>query len=85
MKMFELSQALASKWLAADIAEKRLLLKIICLSWMLDCVNLVSQMRRPFDLLAEELLVQSSRGDRTPIELFVDGVANWQELKIQPP
>ena len=64
VKVFELSQALGSKWLAADIAEKRLLLEIIGLNWTLDGVNLVPQMRKPFDLLAEGLLVQSSRGDR---------------------
>ena len=64
VKVFELSQALGSKWLAADIAEKRLLLEIIGLNWTLDDVNLVPQMRKPFDLLAEGLLVQSSRGDR---------------------
>ena len=63
MKVLELSQALGSKWLAADIAEKRLLLEIIGLNWTLDGVNLVPQMRKPFDLLAEGLLVSSSRGD----------------------
>lgn len=64
VKVFELSQALSAKWLAADIAEKRLLLEIIGLNWTLDGVNLVPQMRKPFDLLAEGLLVSSSRGDR---------------------
>jgi len=64
VKVFELSQALTSKWLAADIAEKRLLLEIICLNWTLDGVTLVPQMRKPFDLLVEGLLVSSSRGDR---------------------
>ena len=64
VKVFELSQALTSKWLAADIAEKRLLLEIICLNWTLDGVTLVPQMRKPFDMLAEGLLVSSSRGDR---------------------
>jgi hypothetical protein len=50
VNVFELSQALTSKWLAADIAEKRLLLEIICLNWTLDGVNLVPQTRRPFDV-----------------------------------
>jgi len=59
VKVFELSQALAAKWLAADIAEKRLLLEIIGLNWTLDGVSLVPQMRKPFDLLAEGLLVSS--------------------------
>lgn len=64
VKVFELSQALAEKWLAADTAEKRLLLEIICLNWTLDGVTLVPEMRKPFDLLVEGLLVSSSRGDR---------------------
>lgn len=32
VKVFELSQLLARRWFAADIAEKRLLLEIICLN-----------------------------------------------------
>lgn len=64
VKVFELSQSLTSKWLAADIAEKRLLLEMICLNWTLDGVNLVPQMRKPFDVLVEGLFVSSSRGDR---------------------
>jgi hypothetical protein len=35
-------------------------------------------MRKPFDVLAEGLLVSSSRGDRTPFELFVAGVRGWE-------
>lgn len=73
VKVFELSQALGSKWLAADIAEKRLLLEIIGLNWTIDGVNLVPQMRKPFDLLAEGLLVSSSRGDDNTLEPCVYG------------
>lgn len=64
VKVFELSQALGEKWVAADIAEKRLLLETICLNWTLDDVTLVPEMRKPFDMLAEGLHVSSSRGDR---------------------
>ena len=63
VKVFELSQALSEKWLVADTTEKRLLLEIICLNWTLDGVTLVPQMRKPFDLLVEGLLVSSSRGN----------------------
>jgi hypothetical protein len=63
VKVIELSQSLTSKWLAADIAEKRLLLEIICLNWTLDGVNLVRQIRKPFDVLAEGLILKNSRGD----------------------
>jgi len=38
-------------------------------------------MRKPFDILAEGLLVLLSGGKRTPIELFLEGVAGW-EVKV---
>jgi hypothetical protein len=33
---------------------------------------------KPFDVLAEELLSEKSRGDKTAIELFVAGVRGWE-------
>lgn len=77
VKVFELSQALADKGLAADIAEKRLLLEIVCLNWTLDGATLVPEIRKPFDMLAEGLLVPSSREFRGPVELFIASVAEW--------
>lgn len=35
-------------------------------------------MRKPFDALAEGLLSQTSRGDRTPVELIVAGIQAWE-------
>lgn len=64
MKVFELSQALAQKWITADITEKRLLLEMICLNWTLDGAKLVPQMKKPFDVLAEGLKSKHSRGNR---------------------
>jgi hypothetical protein len=32
---------------------------------------------RSFDALAEGLVSENSRGDRTPIELFISGVQGW--------
>ena len=61
---FELSQALAEKWLTADLAEKRHLLEIVVLNFVLDDVSLVPTMRKPFDLLVEGLTVSSNRGDK---------------------
>ena len=63
-KAFELSQNLRAKWLTADYAEKRRVLEIVFLNFVLDDVTLVPETRKPFDVLAEGLLVQSSRGDR---------------------
>ena len=64
VKVFELSQALRQTWLTADYATKRRILEIVFLNCQLVDVNLVPTIRKPFDVLAEGLLVQSSRGDR---------------------
>ena len=41
--------------------------------------NLVSTMRKLFDVLAEGLISKNSRDDRTAIELFLAGVQGWEE------
>lgn len=64
VKVFELSQALATKWLTADYATKRRILEIVFLNCRLDDVTLVPTIRKPFDVIAEGLLVSSSRDDR---------------------
>ncbi len=64
IKAFELSQNLRAKWFAADWAAKRRILEILCLNWKLDGVTLVPEWRKPFDLLAEGLPLEKSRGDR---------------------
>lgn len=64
IKAFELSQNLRAKWLTADYAEKRRVLEIVFLNFVLDDVNLVPETRKPFDMLAEGPLVLSSRGER---------------------
>ena len=60
-KVFELSQSLTEKWLAADYAEKRKILEIVCLNLELDDVSLCVEMRKPFDALAKGLSVPLSR------------------------
>jgi hypothetical protein len=37
-----------------------------------------SKMRKPFDVLAEGLVSEKSRGDKTAIELFLSGVRGWE-------
>ena len=64
LKVFELSQSLTTRWLAAEVAEKRQILELICLNFSLDGVTLAPTMRKPFDVLVEGLFVSSSRGDR---------------------
>jgi len=64
VKVFELSQTLTDKWLTADYATKRRILEIVFLNCRLDDASLCCEMRKPFDVLAEGLPVQWSRGDR---------------------
>jgi hypothetical protein len=35
-------------------------------------------MRKPFDILAEGLILKNSRGDKTAIELFLAGIQGWE-------
>jgi hypothetical protein len=39
-------------------------------------------MRKPFGVLAEGLISKNSRGDRTPIELFVSGLNSLGRLGL---
>ena len=64
IKAFELSQRLEEKWLVADYDAKRQILEIICLNLTLDGVTLVPTMRKPFDVLAEGLVSDHTRGDK---------------------
>jgi len=59
------------------------ILEMICLNFTLDGATLVPEMRTPFDILVEGLLVSSSRGDRTPMELFVTGVNELTKFRIE--
>jgi hypothetical protein len=43
----------------------------------LRAATLALEIRKPFDVLAEGLLNEKSRGDWTPLELFVAGVREW--------
>jgi hypothetical protein len=79
VKVFEFSQTFADKWHSADYAEKRRILEIVCLNFRLDDATLVPEIRKPFDVLVKEQFVQSSRGDKTPLELFCCGVRQWHK------
>ncbi|MBX3443853.1 MAG: recombinase family protein [Planctomyces sp.] len=63
-KVFELSQTLRQQWLTADYNAKRRILEIVCLNCTLDGTTLCPSIRKPFDVLAEGLLSENSRGDR---------------------
>jgi site-specific DNA recombinase len=82
VKALELSQTLRNKWLMADYSTKRRILEIVCLNCRLDDATLVPTIRKPFDVLAEGLVSEKSRGDWTPIELFWTSFADWK-LSVQ--
>jgi hypothetical protein len=48
------------------------------LSCTFDGVTLVPQIRKPFNVLAGGLISEKTRGDGTPLELFVTGVRGWE-------
>ncbi len=61
-RVFELSQSLQEQWLSADYASKRRILEIVLLNCRLDGASLYPTIRKPFDVLAEGLVVQDSGG-----------------------
>ena len=78
-KVFELSQGLEQKWVGAKYVEKRQLLDLMCLNFSLADVSLVAEMRKPFNMLAEGLLVSSNRGDKIrTCDLLVPNQALYQ-------
>lgn len=62
VKAFELSQQLETKWIAADVAEKREILEIVCLNYTLNDVTLEMEMTKPFDILAKGPFISKTRG-----------------------
>jgi len=58
---FELSQSLRKCWVTADFSAKRRILEILCLNFSLDDETLVSEWRKPFDLLAKGVVSKDSR------------------------
>ena len=62
LKVFELSQTLRQEWLTADYAAKRRILEIVCLNCRLVDAKLCPEIRKPFDVLVEGLLVPESGG-----------------------
>jgi len=58
------------------LGPKQRILEVV-LGPRLDYATLVPTVRKAFDILAEGLLFENSRGDRTAIELFADAVAKW--------
>ncbi len=65
LKVLELSQQLKEKWFSADIAEKRLILEIVCLNLVFKNGSLEITMRKPFDAIVEGLNLKIGAEERT--------------------
>lgn len=70
LRVFELSQTLTGKWLAADAATKRKLLEIVSLNCRLDGESLVITLRKPFDLLENGQFSKVVEVKSTTVELI---------------
>jgi hypothetical protein len=79
LQVFELSRTQRLQCLTADDAANQRIPAILCLNCRLIDGTLTPQMRKPFDVIAEGLLIQDSGGNRTPVELFVAGLSAWDE------
>ena len=51
-------------WVTVDDEAKHRLFEILCLNLLLDGVNRILELRKPFDVLAKGLVLEKSRGDR---------------------
>ena len=69
--MFDWSQEAAQTWLGSNKAARREILDRVCLNRKLSDASLCLEMRTPFRELAERRVLQNSRSDWTPLELFV--------------
>src|SRR5690606_4741931 len=62
--LFDWTQTAAATWRGSNNAVRREILDLVCLNRTLGDVNLVTQKRKPFDILAEGLDLKNSRGER---------------------
>lgn len=61
---FDWTQRAAETWRRSNNAIRREILDLICLNRTLGDVSLVTTKRKPFDVFAEQLVSQNSRGDK---------------------
>ena len=63
LALFDWTQRAADVWLGSNNRVRREILDSVCLNRSLSDVNLVTTKRKPFDVFAERLEMESSRGD----------------------
>jgi hypothetical protein len=62
--LFDWTQNAANTWLGSNNSIRREILDLVCLNRTLTDVTLVTTKRKPFDVFAEGLVLENSRGDR---------------------
>jgi site-specific DNA recombinase len=62
--LFDWTQNAANTWLGSNNSIRREILDLVCLNRTLTDVSLVTTKRKPFDVFAEGLVLENSRGDR---------------------
>jgi hypothetical protein len=67
---------LCGKWVVQKVNLTGLVERIACATNRAQAN--VSQRRKPFDVLAEGLIFENSRGNKTAIELFIAGIRRWE-------
>ena len=70
LQLFDWSQQAANLWHGSNNSVRREILDAICLNRTLSDVSLVTETRKPFDVLAKRPDLKKNRGNKTPIELF---------------
>jgi site-specific DNA recombinase len=63
LALFDWTQRAADEWLGSNNRVRREILDSVCLNRSLSDVNLVTTKRKPFDVFAQRLEMENSRGD----------------------
>jgi site-specific DNA recombinase len=78
LALFDWTQNAAEIWRGSNNRTRREILDAVCLNRTLSDANLDAPKRKPFDVFAERPDLKNSRGDWTPIELFLRGAATLE-------
>ncbi|GIK15156.1 MAG: hypothetical protein BroJett003_01200 [Planctomycetota bacterium] len=78
LALFDFAQNAGQDWGVSGKDARRAILGRVLLKRSLSDVSLVTTKRKPFDVLIEGLDLSKSRGDSTPVELFVQGIRAWE-------
>ncbi|MDZ4782016.1 MAG: hypothetical protein SGJ19_17345 [Planctomycetia bacterium] len=80
--IFDFAQNAAETWRRSNNAVRREILDLVCLNRTLGDVNLYTTKRKPFDVFAERLVLNDSRGDCPSFEPIL---AAFVDIATVPP